>query len=899
MHKVRFILSFLLTNILFTFADDTLVVNINQIKPTVGLVLSGGGARGFSQIGVLKVLTENNILPNYIAGTSIGALVGGLYAVGYTPQEMEDIAISTRWNDIISAKFEELRENYFLDQKIIKDKTLFSIRFNKFQPVFPKSIWVGWKFTAFIQKLIWSGAFYSKNFNDLKVPFRAVATNIINGETVVLSRGNLVTALKASSAIPLLYTPIEIDSLVLVDGGLFANIPVFTMNEFDPDVILAVNTTSPLLKKRELNNPLSIANQVISILMNVSQIDAKRPPDFVITPKLANYPNDDFSQVDSLIYKGEEITNEILPSILRFIDQKKNEKINSLEKEIKKLFNIDTSLFLFVSLPSTEPSIENKIYSFSMLSNFPTANQGKFISFECFVKMLDSNGIESFKVFRSQEADSLNHLQIEIPTRRKILGFTLQSSIKGFSNQFDSLINMFIGRMLNSKTIEEVYSTFRKFLAQRGYSFAKVSISETEPGILAISIQPMIISNIVLKHIKSSQFLVTRELTFREGDPLNVDKIISSWQNLMGTDLFSDLQIDLELDEINSTAEIIISLNEIGTQIFNVSTRIDNFKNLHGGLNFQHINLFNSGFNLFTSAYLSSNDFLFEFNLSQPRLFTSDFSFFIGYHYYKWNVNNFGRKTGLPRTEYQTFVVDNTINEENELFARFGSNLEKFGYLFIDLRYATQRYYKDSDTVLPNFYQIFTNRFGLIFNSLNNPDFPTSGRLISLGLEIPFFLAGKNFVKYTKAYFDHISNFSIGDLTIRPSVSFGFADRSLPFPEYFVLDGDAVFPGTYEDEFQGKQIFLGKLEIQNRIPLKFYFDTFLTLSYSIGSTWGDFEVIRIGELKHSIQFSIGFDTPIGPARFSVARLFFYLKEPNAVAWGPVRTYFSIGSQLFP
>ena len=130
---------------------------------------------------------------------------------------------------------------------------------SNFKFILPEAISLGIKYSSFIQGLIWNSTYQKTyNFDSLKIPFRAVTTDLVSGKTVVLNKGNLVSAMMASSAVPLRYSPVRIDSMILVDGGLMANIPVEAAKEFNPDFTIAVNAISPMFSKEELNNPWNI-----------------------------------------------------------------------------------------------------------------------------------------------------------------------------------------------------------------------------------------------------------------------------------------------------------------------------------------------------------------------------------------------------------------------------------------------------------------------------------------------------------------------------------------------------------------------------------------------------------------------------------------------------------------
>jgi NTE family protein len=161
-------------------------------RPRVALVLSGGGSRGIAQIGVLKVLEKHHIPIDFIAATSLGAVVGGLYAAGYTPAELESLAVTTDWDVVLSLTEDTRRRDLFLDQKRESDRTFFSLRFEGFEPVLPSALSSGQRLTNFLSSLALQSVYHpDPSFDDLRIPFRAVSTDLISGRRIAMKDGSL------------------------------------------------------------------------------------------------------------------------------------------------------------------------------------------------------------------------------------------------------------------------------------------------------------------------------------------------------------------------------------------------------------------------------------------------------------------------------------------------------------------------------------------------------------------------------------------------------------------------------------------------------------------------------------------------------------------------------------
>ena len=278
---------------------------VKSPRPRIGLALSGGGARGFAHIGVLKVLEELKIPVDFIAGTSMGSVIGGLYAMGYSPEELIDLATTIDWQEAFNDN--PPRKTLFFEQKKEASKYLLELGFKNFKLEIPKGLSAGQKFSNLLS-LLTIPAVGVTHFDQLKIPFRAIATDIVTGEEIILdgSRLSLAEAMRASIAIPFIFTPVEVGDRLLVDGGLVKNVPVDIVKNMGADIVIAVNVSTPLRKKEELQSLLAIIDQSISLQIAHSTEQQLALADEVITPDLEGYAASDFTQVRALIKKGED-----------------------------------------------------------------------------------------------------------------------------------------------------------------------------------------------------------------------------------------------------------------------------------------------------------------------------------------------------------------------------------------------------------------------------------------------------------------------------------------------------------------------------------------------------------------------------------------------------------------
>ncbi len=306
-------------------------------RQKVAVVLSGGGARSISQIGVLKVLEENKIPIDMILGNSMGSIIGGLYCAGYSLAEIESIATHTDWEKLLSISNEIERSSLFVSQKETEEEGFLLFRFDGLKPIFPKSISKGNKFTNFLNQLVFNSPYYPEtNFDKLKISFRAISTDLISGNKVIFSNGSLIEAMRSSASVPLLFSAFKKDSMLLLDGGFLSNIPTDIAKNESCDVIIAINTTSNLRTENQMNAPWEYADQMINVMQLKTNQSEIQNANVLITPELGNILSSDFSQIPLLIEEGKKTANLQLHKILSLVKQENNttlqsQKINSFQ----------------------------------------------------------------------------------------------------------------------------------------------------------------------------------------------------------------------------------------------------------------------------------------------------------------------------------------------------------------------------------------------------------------------------------------------------------------------------------------------------------------------------------------------------------------------------------------
>lgn len=280
-------------------------------RPKIALVLSGGGARGGAHVGVLKVLEEKKIPIDMIVGTSMGSFVGGLYASGKTPQEIETLLTQTNWREYIRTDFD--RADTPISRKkreyTYQGKLGIGINVNN-DPVLPTGVLKRQPMLfKFLQET--QHAQNIKDFDKLPIPYRAVATDIRNGDAVVLRSGSLAKSIYASSSIPGGFQPINIDGVDLVDGGVSDNISIGVAKKMGADIIIAVDVSEDFSEELDVNSYLVVMGQLVNILMRKNaneSIATLGEKDVLLTPNLDGYTGLDADKYVPIIQAGVEVT---------------------------------------------------------------------------------------------------------------------------------------------------------------------------------------------------------------------------------------------------------------------------------------------------------------------------------------------------------------------------------------------------------------------------------------------------------------------------------------------------------------------------------------------------------------------------------------------------------------
>jgi NTE family protein len=311
------ILTHLLAGLL---AFAALAAQAQTPRPKTCLVLGGGGARGAAHIGVLRVLERERVPIDCITGTSMGAIVGGLYAAGYKADEIENVLRNIDWKDMFNddPPREELPMRRKDDELRFLGGIELGLRDGKV--ALPRGVIQGQKLQLLLRRLLLS-TLHTADFDDLPIPFRSVATNIGTGEKVVFANGDLAMAIRASMSVPAAFAPIRYQGHLLVDGGITDNVPIDVARALGAKRLIVVNVGEQLTPEDQLNSPFAIANQMLTALMKRvtdEQLATLGANDVLLTPDLGDISSADFDRTPAAVDVGRAAAEAHVEALRRY-----------------------------------------------------------------------------------------------------------------------------------------------------------------------------------------------------------------------------------------------------------------------------------------------------------------------------------------------------------------------------------------------------------------------------------------------------------------------------------------------------------------------------------------------------------------------------------------------------
>jgi NTE family protein len=385
--------------------------------PKVALVLSGGGARGAAEVGVLKVLREMKVPVDLVVGTSIGSIVGGLYAAGWEPEEIEKVLTDLTWRKVFVDQVD--REDKTFRRKGDDDVFLVAtrLRFKGWKPKLPPSVIAGQRLEVQLRSLEIEST-SETDFNRFPIPYRAVAADLATGQAVILDHGSLATSMRASMSIAGVFPPVELDGRKLVDGGAVANLPVRIARRLGAERIIAVDISSPLTEEAKLGSLLSIFNQMGALLTTGNrQEDLRRlrEGDVLIQPDLGDITYADLERTEEAVEIGERTARAMADKLRPFAvsDEEYARFLEGHHRRPLEELHVDR-----VRLDNTTPTVDDRLIE----KRLPDQAGRPFDDGAVRQNLMRLSGLEYFGVIRDDLAKEGDQQVLTIHTPPKPYG---------------------------------------------------------------------------------------------------------------------------------------------------------------------------------------------------------------------------------------------------------------------------------------------------------------------------------------------------------------------------------------------------------------------------------------------------------------------------------------------
>jgi len=805
---------------------------VNRPKPEIGLVLSGGGARGLAHIGVLKVLEKEEINVSIIAGVSMGGVIGGLYSAGYSPAEIERIASSVNWRELLSPK--PLRANLLATQKGLPEKSIITIRFSNWRPVIPGAITSGQHLSQFLERLASRGGIRSSiSFDYLDPPIRIVCTDLSTGERVVLSSGNLGEAMRATLAAPVAFSPVDIGGRLLVDGGLVDPIPVSVLENFEEFPIVAVNTTSELVSVTGEENIIEIADQTTTIMSMKKKSESLEKADLIITPNLKGITSTDFSDIASLISAGEEAALSVMPQLKKLIDQLEKSNNGELYEpvigwEISGLEVLPKTMFKVLFIDSTVMSTAD------IKANLDAAMSTGFLeNAHAEIVHVDSGYFIDYSLNDCSRIKKISVKGATLFPEKKIL------------NLIETRPGMVLNRRLLSSDINRIESIY----VDSGYGLVRISTDFCrESGQLQVLINEGRINSLAIQgNDLTRDWVIKRHVPFDIGDIYISDKAEQGVTDLYGTGLFETARFLAVPD--SEGISLIVRVNEKPSKMIRAAARYNNEYGAKALFDIVDDNVFGAGQQLSLSTTIGEKRRSVALNFKADRIFKTYFTYKLEFDYEEFKRNHY------IDHDYKGYNLQYRHGGELSI----GRQIARLGTFSIVGK--IRRYRWDEPPVGERRkFDKGSIGFRSIVDTRDNISFAESGKYHIFELEFAGELTGEK-IAYTRFYTALESYYKItADLNFHPRISLGLSSNFMPYFDEFTLGGYQNFIGLFQDEILGDKLFSGELALRYNLPGPFY----AHIKYNMGNIWNKLEYIRLSELRYSAGTGISLKSPLGP-----------------------------------
>lgn len=804
----------------------------------IGLALSGGGARGLSHIGVLDVLEREGIEIRFIAGVSMGSIIGGLYSSGYSPDEIEKIALNLDWDRLFSPG--PARSSLLATQKDRTEKSILRIRFDKWQPVLPRAITSGQNLNQFLESLTArAGIRSSISFDYLNPPLRVVCTDLSSGEKVIISSGNLAETMRASVAVPVAFTPIEIDGRVLVDGGLIDPIPVdIVLDNFGRPAI-GVNTSSNLLPASRIEDIIDIADQTTTIMSMGKKRELLESADLVISPELDEKLSTDFSDVTGFVEAGRTAAEKALPRIRELLS------LNTTEDEGPNYTVLQSRILGLSSMPKT---------LFKVL--FVVSERMTRGSIELNLRRAMGTGYLNDCRAELTPVGSGYRLDYFLEDNPRVKDLAFRGATLSDEGLLREMIETGEGMVLNYTVLSADRKKIEEYYIKRGFSLVRVHTTfDSVSRRLSFVIDEGRINRVVVEgNRRTRDWVVRRDVPFESGDIYDQKGAERAVEDLYGTGLFETVRFLADPDSTGVTLKVLV--REKPYNILRSGLRYDLEYGSKAFIDLADDNLLGAGLELYLSTTVGEKRRSVSLNFEGDRIWNSLYTYRLYFDY-----GEFKRNFYIDH-DYERYLSE--FHHGGEL--SLGRQISRLGTIFLAGRITRYRWEEQGRAER----QLFDKGSIAIRSKVDTRDaldFPEAGKLHLLELEFAGELSGDK-IAYTRFFTSLESYYKLYErLNFHPGISLGLASNFMPYFDQFSLGGQESFMGLYEDEVVGEKLILGDLELR----YNFYGPFYSLVRFNVGNIWSKIESVRLSDLRYSGGAGLAMKTFAGPISFWYGR----------------------------
>jgi NTE family protein len=825
--------------------------------PLIGLALSGGGSRGMAHIGALMALEEAGLAPDFIAGVSAGAIVGGLYASGYTPGELAELVAQVDWRALFTDAPEQT--SLFLGQKEERATYTLQLRLEGLRPVLPTSYITGQRMSGLLSDLTFRGEYRANgDFDALRVPFRAVCTDLLTAERVVLDSGSLSQAMLASSAVPVLLSAVRRDGHLLVDGGLVDAVPVDEVVAMGAELVIVSDVSAALRPANRMNNPLEVVDQVMSITMLGPKQQALERADLVVAPELPGHLSTDFDFLDTLVTAGYRAARAAIARWEESDSTRHRVRLDGVHPGDGPALQV-RSVIVGGGSPA-QRTRARELFEGGLVGRV-TDRGGLAMAA---LRLLEDGTLEDdvLRVLAASDADTLAgrpvevDLEVDLTSRPLLREIRFEGTTLYDPPELRRALRSRTGEPVDRRTVAADVAALERYYRERGYLLPVVRQVRFDSlsGGLTFVVDEGIVRTVRFEGlVQTRPLVVRRELPFHEGEPFGALSVQQTIENIYGTGLFERVAIEPARDPAGGL-DVLVRVTERPADRVRLGLHYLEEQQTEGYLEYADENLMGLGGKLGVRGLLGVRRQGVSFDTRLDRLFRT---------YLTYQVAG-----GWRSEEVYAYSGDHrsgTYQESGwDLLLAVGQQVRRLGQLRLGLRLENVRAATLEGVAIEDAYhRIRGLELRSIVDTRNRIPFPTSGTRQEFVYETAADALDGS-ISYVRLELAMESFFTVGRSTFHPHLFFGTADNTLPAVRWYRLGGMDSFYGYARDQVRGRQVLLLSGEYRYRIPWGPVAPLVVSLRYDWGGGWAEADSFALKDMRSGLGIKLSVDSILGP-----------------------------------